>query len=354
MMEFTDNGKITDEFFKAHIYPFCGHVRDEVQVGPAFGTDVSIVQLPNGYEMAMTSDPLSYIPALGMEASAWLSVQLMANDMATTGVAPQYAQLVLNLPSSVSGADFESYWKHIHHFCEKLGVAITGGHTARYEGLNSTISGGGTMIALAKQGQMLCSQMARPGHRILVTKEAALVSTSILARSFPETIKRECGEEIYEKACSLFYQTSCLQDGLVAAQTNTEQAKRVHAMHDVTECGVLGAIHEMAVASGCGVEVDPGRIPVGEAQKSICDLFNINPLEVIGAGSMIIAVSEEGEQQVVEALHAAGIQATVVGRFVSKDSGMNLLCDGKTKPLVHAGTDPYWNAFFKAFKNGLK
>jgi hydrogenase maturation factor len=304
--------------------------------------------------MAMTSDPLSYIPALGMEASAWLSVHLMANDMATTGVAPQYAQLVLNLPSSVSGTDFEQYWKHIHHFCEKLGVAITGGHTARYEGLNSTISGGGTMIALAKQGQMLCSQMARPGHRILVTKEAALVSTSILARSFPETIKHQCGEEIYEKACSLFYQTSCLQDGLVAAQTNTEHSRRVYAMHDVTECGVLGAIYEMAMASGCGVEVDPGLIPVGEAQKSICDLFNISALEVIGAGSMIMAVSEEGEQQVVEALNAAGIPATSVGRFVAKDLGLNLLSDGKAKPLVHAGTDPYWNAFFEAFKKGLK
>jgi len=353
-MEFTDNGKITDEFFKAHIYPFCGQAREEVRVGPAFGTDVSIVKLPNGYEMALTSDPLSYLPALGMEASAWLSVQLMANDMATTGVAPQYAQLVLNLPSSVSGTDFERYWKYIHHFCEKLGVAITGGHTARYEGLNSTISGGGTMIALAKQGQMLCSQMARPGHRIVVTKEAALVSTSILARSFPETIKHQFGEAVYEKACSLFYQTSCLQDGLVAAQTNTDGNRRVYAMHDVTECGVLGAIYEMAVASGCGVEVDPGLIPVGEAQQRICDLFNLNPLEVIGAGSMIMAVSEEGERQVLDALHAAGIAATSVGRFVSKDSGMNLLGEGRIKPLVHAGTDPYWNAFFEAFKKGMK
>ncbi|HKJ43839.1 MAG TPA: AIR synthase family protein [Sunxiuqinia sp.] len=349
-----DTGKLTDEFFKTHVYPFCGHDRKEVLIGPAFGTDVSIVQLPNGYEMALTSDPLSYLPALGLEESAWLSVQLMANDMATTGVAPQYAQLVLNLPNYISDSSFKAYWKHIHQFCEQLGVAITGGHTARYEGLNSTISGGGTMIATAPDGTMICSQMARPGDRILVTKEAALVSTAILARSFPQTVKSACGIDIYQQACELFYQTSSLQDGLIAASLNTPERKVVHAMHDVTECGVLGAIYEMAIASGCGAEVETNRIPAGEAQQKVCMLFDLDPLLVVGAGSMILAVSEDAEQAVIEKLTKAGIATTSVGRFTNQKDGLTQVDGDQKKPLTHPGTDPYWKAFFDAFNNGLK
>src|SRR3546814_18921489 len=102
--------------------------------------------------MAMTSDPLSLIPSLGLEASAWLSVHLMANDMATTGYAPQYAQFVLNLPETLSSADFEAYWQYIHRYCTEIGTAITGGHTGKVAGQNSTVSGGGTMVAIAQEG----------------------------------------------------------------------------------------------------------------------------------------------------------------------------------------------------------
>src|SRR5690606_2274837 len=151
----------------------------------------------------MTSDPLSLIPTLGLQESAWLSVQLMANDMATTGFAPQYAQFVLNLPATLSAEDFEHYWRCIHQYSEQLGVAITGGHTGRFEGLNSTVSGGGTMITIDSAKDMITSKGAEAGDVVIMTKECALISTSILALSFPETVKKFCGHEIHQQACDL-------------------------------------------------------------------------------------------------------------------------------------------------------
>ena len=107
MAAFPVTGKIQNNFFKSRVFPYCGKIRSEVMVGPEYGVDTSIVQLPNGLAMALTSDPLSLIPTLGLQESAWLSVQLMANDMATTGFAPQYAQFVLNLHSRLTAEDFE-------------------------------------------------------------------------------------------------------------------------------------------------------------------------------------------------------------------------------------------------------
>src|SRR5688572_12167369 len=217
-IDFPDTGKINNAFFKDLVFPYCGAQRKEVIVGPQVGVDVSIVQLPNGLAMALTSDPLSLTPTLGLRESAWLSVQLMANDMATTGFAPMYAQFVLNLPLSLTADDFEKYWKHIHTYCAALGISITGGHTGRFEGLNSTVSGGGTMMTIVPGEDIITSKGARPGDVVMLTKECALLSTAILALSFPETIKNKCGLDIHRRGCELFYKTSAVEAGRLAGE----------------------------------------------------------------------------------------------------------------------------------------
>src|SRR5690606_38111683 len=170
------SGKINYRLFRESIQNKCGKRRPDVHIGAEFGVDVAVIDLPDGQAMALTSDPLSLIPSLSLEESAWLSVQLMANDIATTGFAPMYAQFVLNLPAHFSKHEFNLYWDYIHRFCNRLGVAITGGHTGFIEGQNSTIAGGGTFITIAPKSKMLVSAYAKPGDSILLTKTCALSS----------------------------------------------------------------------------------------------------------------------------------------------------------------------------------
>lgn len=342
------SGKISRDDFGEIILQRCGHARNEVLCGPAFGVDVSLVQLPGGLGLALTSDPLSLIRSLGLQESAWLSVHLMANDMATTGFAPMYAQMVLNLPPSLSEQDFKTYWNHIHRYCKTIGVSITGGHTGSIEGQHSTIAGGGTMMLTAPAKEIRLSKYAQAGDFIVVTKQCALSSSAILAMSFPETVKNKLGKEVYEQGCEFFYQTSSLDDGLAAAA-----GAEVTAMHDVTEGGVLGAVYEMAVASGNGVTITNELLPVGTAQEEICKLFDIDYRYCIGAGSMVIAVRED-VKNVLQRLHMRGIAAMVIGRFTEQAHGYILEEGGVEKDLPYFSKDPYWNAFSVAYKNGWK
>lgn len=353
MEDFPLTGKIQNSFFKSRVFPYCGKERKEVIVGPQYGVDVSIVNLYNGLAMAMTSDPLSLIPTIGLRESAWLSVQLMANDMATTGFAPMYAQFVLNLPTTLSAEDFEQYWKYIHTDCERLGVSITGGHTGRFEGLQSTVSGGGTMITIAAGLDMITSKGAQPGDVVIMTKECALLSTAILALSFPETIKNSCGVEIYRQGCDLFFKTSAVEAGLVAGEIG-RHSKGITAMHDVTEGGVMGALFELAHASACGLEIDETKIPIGEAQKKIGDHFTIDPNYCIGAGSMIITANTTIYASLLSQLKSKNIEATVIGKIVEADKGLMIKNENLQRPLIHPAADPYWDAFFNAFKKGWK
>jgi hydrogenase expression/formation protein HypE len=353
MIQFPEKGKTGDEFLKAMIFPFCGSERSEIKTAPQYGVDVSIISLPNGFEMALTSDPLTLIPTLGLQESAWLSVCLMANDMSTTGKAPMYAQFVLNLPQHFPATDFEIYWQHIDRYCKAMGTAITGGHTGRAVGINSTIAGGGTMITIAPEGEMLVSKGANEGDIIVVTRSSALIASSVLALSFPETVSTLCGREVQQKAGELFYETSVLPTALIAASLDKSEGRIITAMHDVTEGGILGAIYEMALASGCGALVEKPLLPTGFVQEQVCQAFDIDPLFSLGAGSMIIAVKKEHSSILIDRLEAEGINATAVGIFTPTKSGINIR-ENETKALEHPGTDPYWNAFYTAAAKGLK
>ncbi len=344
-------GKIEHHLFDDYIKDKLGKPRKEVIHGPGFGVDTSIIDVGNGLGMAQTSDPLSLIPSLGLEESAWLSVHLMANDMATTGFAPMYGQFVLNLPATFSKSDFETYWEYIHKFCVDIGVTVTGGHTGFIEGQNSTIAGGGTFTTIAPLEEMLISKNAQVGDVILMTKQCALSSSAILALSFPETIKNKAGKDIYEQGCASFYNTSSLKDALTAVSL---EKSGVTAMHDVTEGGVLGAAYEMARASGNGALIYSEMLPVGEVQSAICKIFEIDPRHCIGAGSMLITCKESSFNNISQNLKIKGINCQKIGIITDQTEGINISDHGEISPMVYQEEDPYWAAFFKAFKEEWK
>lgn len=346
-------GKIDHHLFEEFIHNKCGRQRNEVLTGPGFGVDVSVIDLPGGMALALTSDPLSLIPSLGLRESAWMSVHLMANDMATTGYAPMYGQLVLNLPSSLSKKDFKTYWDYIHQFCLEIGVAITGGHTGFNEGQYSSIAGGGTFAAVLRKDRLLVSRLAEPGNIILVTKTCALSSSAILAMSFPATVKNRAGVEVYQQACESFYLTSSLPDALMAVNQNNDEAG-VTAMHDVTEGGVLGAIYELCVASDNGAVIYNDSLPVAEAQARICKIFDLDPRYCIGAGAMIISCKKEASADIITRLASHHIPCVAVGELCEKQNGMILVDSGERINLGYLKTDPYWAAFYSALKKGWK
>lgn len=346
-------GKINHEGYQKILHGRLGAFRKEVKQGPGFGVDVSITSLAGGLAMAATSDPLSLIPSLGLQESAWLSVHLMANDMATTGFAPQYGQFVLNLPDTLNNEDFSSYWGFIDRYCKEIGVAITGGHTGFVPGQNSTFVGGGTLITIAPESEIICASGAEEGDVILVTKSCALTATAILGMSFPETVKEKCGSEIYQSSCKQFYQTSSLTEALLAAGKN-EKFPEITAMHDVTEGGVLGAIYEMLIASGKGGLIENEWIPIEETAESISKLFGLDPRYCVGAGAMIISCKDEKSNKLIERLAKADIPCTAVGRVKSQDFGIKLRQEEIVAPLIYLETDPYWAAYFKALNAGWK
>ncbi|HEX7079458.1 MAG TPA: AIR synthase-related protein [Gammaproteobacteria bacterium] len=350
---FPDAGKVPAEFLEAFVYPRCGARRPEVRVGPAAGVDTAVVDLPNGYSIAFTADPVSLVPSLGAKESAWLTVHLLASDITTTGCPPMYALFDLNLPPDLSEAAFEEYWSHVHEFCAELGCAIVGGHTGRFEGQHSTVAGGGVMATVAPSGDILTSRGGRPGDTVLVTRECGISAVAILARAFPETVAERCGDEALAYGRSLFYQSSTAAAALAAVRVGRGPAG-VTALHDATEGGVRAALVELAAASGCGIDVHKERIPTTEAARSIAGVFGLDPFEIVSSGALVIAAAPDRADDVVSALADAGVPAAAVGTLTEAARGLRLIEDGRAEPLTHPGSDPYWRAFYRAIAEGRR
>lgn len=330
-----------------------GAYRKEVLSGPSFGVDTSLINLGEGKGLAIASDPLSFIPSLGMKASAWLSVHLMANDIGTTGYLPEYAQFVLNLPDYISDGDLKTYWQYIHLYCQEIDVAITGGHTGFDNIGPSTISGGGTMFAKVDLSNVKSSAYAKPDQSIIMTKSAALSSSAILAMSFPQYTQQKLGEDLHQELTSSFYKTSVL-DEIRALNKREDLMSGISALHDVTEGGVLGAIYEMCEASKVGADIYADKIKVGKAQKEICQLFDIDPLRSIGAGSLLIVSDTMASQKIAAHLLSNGIEANVIGKTTVRSHGIRLNDKENVTNLEYQDEDPYWEAFFNAMEKNLE
>ena len=346
-------GKFSAKTLKNTVLQKLGAKRDEVIINAAYGTDTAVIQINKDLAMAVSSDPISLIPSLGLWESAMLTVHLTANDLATTGFSAKYAQFVLNLPMHLTDEQFSEFWGHVHTICEELNIAITGGHTGKIPGQESTVPGSATMFLTAPKNQILTAQGVKPGDILIMTKSAAISSTSILAKSFPETLKKELGEDLYQKAVANFNKVSATKDALVASKAlvNNEE---LTAMHDVTEGGIYGAAMEMAIASNCGLEIESNAVLIGEEQEKIARFFNLDYRRIIGSGSMLIAVKPHRASRLIDALAEEGIPSAIIGKF-SDEAGVFYSLENDQKVRIEQDEqDPYWAAFFEALEKGLK
>ena len=123
-------------------------------------------------------------------------------------------------------------------------------------------------------------------------------------------------------------------------------------MHDATEGGVLGALDDMAAASGKLFEVDADRIAVTPEASRVCSAFGLDPLATMGEGALLITCGPEKVGPLQRALSRAGIDAREIGT-VKKGAGLRV-GDREGKRWFKPGQDPYWSAYEDAVRRGLR
>ena len=345
-VEMPEIGKISPEIFKELIFPRLGAKSDKIIVGPQHGVDVGIVEI-GGKAVSFTCDPVFIVPQYGWERSAWFAIHIIASDSVTSGLSPKYLSIDLNLPMEMTKQQLEIMWKVIHEQCVEMGISVITGHTARYEGCHYPMVGGATITGVGEMDEYVTPRFARAGDKIIITKGPAIEASGIFSAMFPKLIKEKFSAKLAETMEGIFYQMSVVEDARTAITVGVRD-NGVSSMHDATECGIWGALYEVAQAAGLGVRVEKDKIVVADGVSELCQLFGIDPYSSISEGTLVISCRAHKAESVVAALKKKGIPASVVGELTEEKKGMLLIEGGKEKKLLHPIVDPFWRAFYDA------
>ena len=144
---------------------------------------------------------------------------------------------------------------------------------------------------------------------------------------------------------------STYQDSLLSTSVGLRN-NGVTSMHDVTEGGVSGALYELAIAMNHGIHVNKSSIPISDETRKICSLFNLDPLETVSEGTLLITVKKNKTKDLIKLLNSKNISTTIIGQVVPQNQGIYYFDNaGKTSLTSNISTN-YWNCVSDYIKKG--
>jgi len=305
-----------------------------VVLGPGVGEDAALVDLGDQV-LVVHTDPITG----AVENIGWFSVHVSANDVATRGARPRWLTTLILLPEGATSEAALGIARQIREAADEIGAVVVGGHTEVTPRLDRPIVAT-TAFGVARRDRVVYTANAKPGDVLVLTKGAGVEGTAILASDFRDRLAGRVSEEVVERARGFARELSVVREAMIAVE-----AGGVHAMHDATEGGVLGAVQEMAIASGLSATVFEERVPVRKETAEICRALGVDPLKLISSGSLLIAVEEASLDRLVERLAEAGITAAPIGRL-ERGEGVTLhRRDGSVERILEPVVDELWRLY---------
>jgi hydrogenase maturation factor len=327
-------GKVPLDILKEVVFKNLGVKRDEVVLGPSAGFDGAVIDIGNK-SLIVSTDPITG----AIERIGWLAVNVNANDIATFGVEPTFFLSCILLPESANRQIVETISVQMDKAAKKLGIAIVGGHCEVTPGLTNPIVVGCAM-GLTEKGNYVTAGGAKLGDKLILTKSVGIEGTAILAADREEQLKKPLKPVMLQHAKKFYDNISVVKDAVTAFKTGA-----VHAMHDPTEGGLAGGIHEMADASKLGFKVYEVKIRIAPETIKICNFFKIDPLQLIASGSLLIAAKRNSAEKVVKVLEKNEIAAAIMGEFLSSPKERVIVREGGSlENLVRPVSDHLWLA----------
>ena len=327
-------GKIPIDILKQVVFKNLGAERREVILGPSAGIDGAVIGIGDK-SIVVSIDPITG----AIERIGWLAVNVNANDVATFGCEPAFLLSCILLPENSDEAIVKTISTQMNRAATDLRIAIVGGHCETTPGLKNPIVVG-CMMGITEKGNYVTAAGARPGDSLILTKSAGIEGTAILASDREEQLKKVLNTTMLKNAKQFYKRISIVKDAIASFRTGG-----VHAMHDPTEGGIAGAVHEMADASNMGVRIFREKIRVEPETAKICELLQIDPLQLIASGSLLIAAEPAVAEEIVNTLKKNKIHAEVIGESLhSPEKRLIVNENGKTEKLVRPDTDQLWQA----------
>ncbi|CCB71594.1 Hydrogenase expression/formation protein hypE (plasmid) [Streptantibioticus cattleyicolor NRRL 8057 = DSM 46488] len=285
---------------------------------PAYGNTVlaamadSATVTLGGARLAFSTDSYVVRPLFFPGGSIGdLAVNGTVNDLAMSGARPAFLSCGFILEEGVELSVVRRVAEAVGTAAAAAGVQVVTGDTKVVEaghgdGVYLNTSG----IGLVPEGVAPCPQRAVPGDVVIVSGPVGAHGIAIM--SVREGL--EFGADVVSDTAPL--------GGLVEAMLAV--APDLHALRDPTRGGLATSLHEIATASGTGVEIVERDVPVPDAVSAACGFLGLDPLYVANEGRLVAFVPRDRADAVLAAMRAYphGSGAAVIGECVADHPGL--------------------------------
>ena len=296
-----------------------------VVLGPRVGEDAAALDFGDRLLIAK-SDPVTF----ASDRAGWYAVQVCANDVACTGATPQWFLATLLVPEAFTPEQASRIFEDVLEGCRALGVSLIGGHSEVTHGIERPIVMG-TMLGEVERDRLIATGGAQEGDSIVVTKGLAIEGTSVLSRDYADELRvAGVAGSVIDKSAMLLdtLGISVVKEAQICAQLE------VHSLHDITEGGLITALHEVATASGLGVAVEEDSVPVLPETTEVCSALGLHPMGLLASGAMLVTLHPLSTPTLLRSLEQKGIDAWEIGQMIPLEEGRVLFArSGEEVPL---------------------
>jgi selenide,water dikinase len=221
-----------------------GPVDPNVLVDAATSDDAGVVRIADDLAIVQTVDFFTPIVDDPYDFGRIAATNALS-DIYAMGATPVCALNLVAFPLERLGADvLAEILRGGHDAVTAAGASIVGGHSID----DPEPKYGLAVTGLVHPDAVLTNAGGRPGDVLVLTKPLGAGAVSTAAKhGFADG-------ELVARATDVMVTLNA--DAAVAAR-----AAGAHALTDVTGFGLLGHLHELALASGCAAELDAGAIP---------------------------------------------------------------------------------------------
>ena len=301
-------GKLPNHFLREFLNQFVFE-DPSVLINPGVGEDIAAVDIESEDVLVLKSDPITF----ATDSIGHYAVLINANDIATSGAIPRWFLTTLFFPCGTTPSQIKSVFDELKLYCRHWGITLCGGHTEITEAVVRPIVAG-MMAGTVSRNDLIDKRRMEKGDRVLLTKGVAIEGTAIIAREFGNRLEQMgISKNKIDHCCQFLNRISIITEAKIAAES-----PGTSAMHDVTEGGLAAALAELSIAGGHQIKVDMNQIPVYPETQHICNLLGIDPLGLIGSGSLLICCRKADSQELMQRIDAAGVEITCIGEVSGK------------------------------------
>ena len=224
------------------------------------GDDAAVVTPPRNAHMVLTTDALIEEVHFDRRFSAagdigYRALAVNLSDLAAMGAAPRWALLSLALPNELPVADVEALVEGLAGCGRQFGCVVIGGNLTRSPG---PLMVDVTAVGDVRPRRVLTRSAGRAGDELWVSGSigAAAAGLAMLRAGFSPAD--------HAAACIARY---LRPEPRVRLGLAVSRARAARAAVDLSD-GLADAAHQLADASGCGVELAADALPIDAAARA--------------------------------------------------------------------------------------